>query len=113
MSNIDVSKCEYYKMARCPEGYSCKYYCCNCYYKQLQQLKAENELLKEKYDTLKSDNLDTIQELDNIRRRNEKLEQFNNTLNEIEEICKTTICDYPMNKVEEIMKLIKEVKDDE
>ena len=36
---IDVSKCKYYKMARCPEGYACKYHCYNCYYKQLQQYK--------------------------------------------------------------------------
>lgn len=45
---IDVSKCAFYNNGKCnnPNGMACN--CCNnayCYYKELQQLKAENEKL--------------------------------------------------------------------
>lgn len=55
MSEIDVSKCTFYNDGKCnnPNGMACN--CCNnayCYYKQLQQLKQENEELKNKLDIM-------------------------------------------------------------
>lgn len=49
MSEIDVSKCEHYNFGECNRydfPLSCAK-CSDCYYKQLQQLKTENEELKE------------------------------------------------------------------
>lgn len=49
---------------------------------QVKELKAENERLKESNEELTSDNLNTIQEMDNERRRVEQLKEENELLRE-------------------------------
>lgn len=129
MAEIDVSMCCFYWAGGCEEGGLTKK-CSdrNCYYKQLQQLKQDNEELKDTikemeddlddwisdvsilytYDDGKPNNLDELQCC--MEHVHEEWSKDKQCLDEIEEICKTTICDYPMNKIEEIIKLIKQVK---
>lgn len=49
----------------------------------MEDLKQENERLKECIQELTSDNLNTIQEMDNERRRVEQLKEVNEKLQEI------------------------------
>ena len=117
MSEIDVSKCDLnYNDGRCfasqkqGVGYSCHKsdYCkynTNCYYKQLQQLKTENEELKNKNESIHSI-------ADDLQKRNHYLTQENERyiqcINEIVEYCKeqnlkydTTACDI-LRKINEV-----------
>lgn len=101
--DIDVSECKYYQMAHCPEGYTCKYHCCDCYYKQLQQVTVENEELKERASFINAD-------------RCAEIMRYKKCLDEIEEICKnsyTTEQQYYYRTSDTILQKIKEVKENE
>lgn len=106
MSEIDVSKCEYKGGIECHIRDYPILNCVDvkiedCHYKQLQQLKQENKSYEYQLEK-RIEICDSWMNLSN---------KYKQCLNEIEEVCKTTICDYPMNKVEEIMKLIKQAKE--
>lgn len=97
--------------------------------REVKQLKAKNNGLNEDIDGLKRNILEkencspryylvtTHREWNELYKKfnyqREQKNKYKQCLDEIEEICKTTICDYPMNKVEEIMKLIKQAKEGE
>lgn len=102
---IDVSKCAFYNDGKCdnPNGMACN--CCNnayCYYKELQQLKAENEELKE--------NIKLQEDILKLTIRNN-----NRCLDEIEGIAKNGVkddCGMPLDELSIILKLIKQAKED-
>ena len=87
MSEIDVSKCDYYFQGRCGVSkninYSIGCYANDCYYKQLQQLKAENEELKETINKLgvEHENYDNLiywqmkEQQDKLKAENEELKE--------------------------------------
>lgn len=146
MSEIDVSKCELiYNDGRCFGGQRqgigndchksdyCKYNP-NCYYKQLQQLKAENEGLKSlnDFNIQKIEALETeTEELKSEIRQKKRTIMMNNDhyhnvdvqnrkykqcLNEIEEICQNetiNLTDSCVNggRYFEILQLIKQAKE--
>lgn len=133
---IDVSKCEFkYKDSCCLyDEKKCKYIK-DCYYKQLQQLKIENELLKNER------TIDLRNQLEQLKAENEELKfkldmqesigyplcftcivddcecnkskLYEQCLDEIEEICKkshTTEQQYYYRTSDTILQKIKEVK---
>lgn len=81
MSEIDVSKCEFkYKDSCCLyDEEKCKYIK-DCYYKQLQQLKQENEGLESLNDF-------NVQKIETLEAENEELKKLKDEiLNKIKEV---------------------------
>lgn len=78
------------------------------------EIKAENEHLKECVQELASDNLNTIQEMDNERRRVEQLreknEKYEETLREIKVICDYEN-EYNSIGIDDYKKIIKDIVD--
>ena len=78
----------------------------------MEDLKQENERLKECIQELASDNLNTIQEMDNERRRVEQLkeknEKYEETLQEIKAIVSGDYETLDPQALQEIRKIIKE-----
>lgn len=129
MNKIDVSKCEYYNCGDCfvePQvGYCGEFRgygkCDNkdCYYKQLQQLKAEYEELKKENEEIYKIGCENFVVIDQAKR----LYKLNKCLDEIEEIVKEkcedcTIDDYSYcpecryEAIRDIRNKIKEVKEE-
>lgn len=90
MSEIDVSKCEYYNFGECNRydfPLSCAI-CSNCYYKQLQQYKSKNEAIHFVADnlqkrnhrlTLKNEELE--EKLQQLKTENDDLKELGRNLN--------------------------------
>ena len=101
IDGVDVSECEFYTdrlYTNCKSGCSayaddCKSeYRQNCYYKQLQRLKAENEKLKQykqskqaSYETMQTEWNKAINESRDVKAENEKYKQ---ALEEVRELAK-------------------------
>lgn len=79
----------------------------------IAKLEQENEELKNKLKMQKHKRIVVECGKRSFKNILHKYTLFQQCLDKIEEICKATICDYPMNKVEEIMKLIKQAKEGE
>lgn len=133
---IDVSKCEFYtnvngcvladyisKGYKTMTNFKCKYN--DCYYKQLQKIKAKNEKLKENYIRIDSLLYECEADINNLR---SELQEYLQCLDEIEEIAKDKVnscfsirnndCDFSCNKcllktLDEILQLIKQAKEGE
>lgn len=130
MSEIDVSKCRFYEFdGICGSPINKNELECNkitnemCYYKQLQQLKAENEELKNKNQKMYKMGCKNFVAIEQAKR----LYKINKCLDEIEEIVKDICdeeCDFKWCKGKkhcgdddcrymQIMQKIKEVKGNE
>lgn len=116
MSEIDVKKCPYYEDGICyNEGVLYKYceQCSDCMPKQLQQLKAENEELKEKLKIQKNKQLYFECSKMSFKNILYKFASLKQCLDEIEKICKesyTSSQKYYYNTSNIILNKIKEVK---
>lgn len=137
MSKIDVSKCAYYfcKGKCAVKGYGISQDIThnrecnannNCYYKQLQKVKEENELLKNErtidlrnqLEQLKADNDELRNQVKFKNQFRDYAHKYKNALDEIEEIILKRqkehycYCD-ECSPFKEILQLIKQVKDGE
>lgn len=99
---IDVSGCAFYNNGKCnnPNGMACN--CCNnayCYYKELQQLKAENDELKKQIKSCK----ECAEQLGKHKVAEQCLDEIEEYLNQYEMLGKLNI--------KYLLQLIKQAKE--